>query len=292
MRAFFVASLLIVGSVFALPLHAEEEPLFVDPRALAAVDAFERTWQATKALTYRIVKTERLRNDKVVVEELAIKYQKPGRAYVRMVRPVKGREMIYDRTKNRKKLMVHNGQFPDLTLNLDIHGMLATNDQHHTIDNLGFDQALHVFRSALEEAKKHGYGERLEYSGETTFAGRPVHKVTMLTGKRPARSVEAREDESLFDFAARVGQDAYVIYVANPQIRSLHSELEGGESYVVPPYYAQRCESYHDKQTGMPLKQVMYSGKKLYESYEHYDLVLDAKLTDSDFDKDNPSYGF
>ena len=50
MRAFFVASLLIVGSVFALPLHAEEEPLFVDPRALAAVDAFERTWQATKAL--------------------------------------------------------------------------------------------------------------------------------------------------------------------------------------------------------------------------------------------------
>jgi hypothetical protein len=42
----------------------------------------------------------------------------------------------------------------------------------------------------------------------------------------------------------------------------------------------------------MPLKQVMYSGKKLYESYEHYDLVLDAKLTDSDFDAKNPSYGF
>jgi outer membrane lipoprotein-sorting protein len=292
MRAFFVASLLILGSLFTLPLLAEEEPLFVDPRALAAVDQFERTWHATRALTYRIVKSERLRSDKLVVEELAIKYQKPGRAYVRMVRPVKGREMIYDRTKNRKKLTVHNGQFPDLTLNLDIHGMLATNDQHHTIDNLGFDQALHVFRSALAEAQKHGYGERLEYAGDTSFAGRPVHKVVMLTGKRPARSVEAREDESLFDFAARVGQDAYVIYVANPQIRSLHSDLEGGESYLVPPYYAQRCESYHDKDTGMPLKQVMYSGKKLYESYEHYDLVLDAKLVDSDFDAKNPSYGF
>jgi outer membrane lipoprotein-sorting protein len=295
MRALLAVSLLSCALLFALPLGAEGaegEPLFVDPRALAAVDHFERTWKATKAVTYRIVKTERLRNDKVVVEELAVKYQKPGRVYVRVLRPVKGREMIYDRTKNRKKLNVHNGQFPDLTLNLDIRGMLATNDQHHTIDNLGFAQALHVFRKALDEAQKTGFGERLEYAGETTFAGKPVHKVMMLTGKRPARHEQAKEDESLFDFAERVEQDAYVIYMANPGIRSLHSELDGGESYLVPPYYAERCESFHDKETGMPLKQVMYTGKKLYESYEHYDLVLDPKLVESDFDPENPSYGF
>ena len=83
-----------------------------------------------------------------------------------------------------------------------------------------------------------------------------------------------------------------MIYVANPQIRSLHSELDGGESYVIPPYYAQRCESYHDKETGMPLRQVMYTNKKLYESYEHYDLELDPVLSESDFDEKNPSYGF
>src|SRR5688572_22674156 len=210
MRALLAVFLVCSGVLFALPLSASNEPLFVDPRALAAVDHFERTWRSIKAVTYRIVKTERLRSGKVVVEELAVKHQKPGRSYVRMLRPVNGREMIYDQKKNRKKLVVHNGQFPDLTLNLDIRGMLATNDQHHTIDNLGFEQALHVFRSALREATKQGFGERLEYAGETTFAGRPVHKVMMLTGKRPARNEQAKDDESLFEFAERVGQDAYV----------------------------------------------------------------------------------
>lgn len=292
MRAVFTLLFATLMCLVTLPLAAEGDPLFVDPRALAAVEHFERTWRAAKSATYRIVKKERMRSGELITEELAIKYQKPGRAYVRMIQPIAGREIIYDRTKNPKKLVVHNGQFPDLTLKLDIYGGLATKNQHHTIENLGFDQALTIFRKALEEAKREGHGERLEYAGEGTFAGRRVHKVVMRTGKRKAKRVTAREDESLFAFAERVGQDPYVIYMANQNIRSLHSELDEGESYVVPPYYAERCESWHDVETGMPLRQVMYNGDKLYESYEHYDIVLDAELTDRDFDPKNPAYNF
>jgi hypothetical protein len=203
MRTFaFLLALLLLGAS-ALPPAYADTALFEDPRALAAVEHFARTWAATKSAAYRIVKTERLRSGKTVVEELAVKYQKPGRVYVRMVRPIARREMIYDRTRDRKKLIVHNGQFPDLTLRLDIFGMLATADQHHTIDNLGFGQALAIFQSALEQARREGHGERLEYAGEGEFAGRKVHKVAMLTGRRPAREEVAR-DESLFEFARRV----------------------------------------------------------------------------------------
>jgi outer membrane lipoprotein-sorting protein len=292
MRTFpcLVAAALLVAA--AVPLAQADDPLFTDPRALAAVDHFARTWGAARSAAYRIVKTERLRSDKVVIEELAIKYQKPGRVYVRMVRPVANREMIFDRTRDKRKLVVHNGQFPDLTLRLDIRGMLATNDQHHTIDNLGFDQSLDVFQGALAEARREGHGERLEYAGEGVFAGRKVHKVVMLTGRKKARDEPAREDESLFEFARRVGQDPYVIYVANPDIRALHSDLDEGERYLVPAYYAERCESWHDQETGMPLRQAMYSRGKLYESYEHYDIKLDVPLAEQDFDPDNPSYGF
>jgi outer membrane lipoprotein-sorting protein len=293
-RAMALASLLAAAllTAVALPIVRADDPLFTDPRALAAVDHFARTWGAARSATYRIVKTERLRSDKVVIEELAIKYLKPGRVYVRMVRPVPNREMIYDRTRDKRKLVVHNGQFPDLTLRLDVRGMLATNDQHHTIEQLGFDQALLTFQTALAEARKEGHGERLEYAGEGVFAGRKVHKVAMLTGRKQAREEVAREDESLFDFARRVGQDPYVIYVQNPDIRALHSELDEGERYVVPAYYAERCESWHDQETGMPLRQAMYSRGKLYESYEHFDIQLDVPLTEKDFDPENPAYGF
>jgi hypothetical protein len=210
-----------------------------------------------------------------------------------MLRPIAGREILYDRVRDPRRLTVHNGQFPDLTLNLNINGMLATHDQHHTIEALGFDQAVQIFKDALAAAKKEPHGEWLQYGGERTFAGRAVDYVIMNAGKRPARKVAAEEDESLLAFAKRVGMDAYVIYAANPDIRSLTSELDGGEEYVVPAYYAKRCESWFDKQTGMPLKQTMYDDAgELYESYEHYDIALDAPLGEHDFAKDNPDYGF
>ncbi len=269
------------------------EGLKLDPEALAAIERFERTWQNAKRLTYRIVKSERLRKGKTVVEELHVKLRKPGQAYVRMARPIAGREILYDRVKTPRKLTVRNGQFPDLTLNLDVRGMLATSDQHHTIEALGFDQAVQIFRDALNAAKRAPHGEYLEYGGERTFAGRKVDYIVMNAGKRPARKEVARDDESLFDFAARVGMDAYVIYTANPNIRSLTSELSEGKSYTVPAYYAKRCESWFDRETGMPLKQTMFDEQgNLYENYEHYDIDLDANLTDLDFDRKNPAYGF
>lgn len=293
LRTCSAIALVTLGLVFSDMPAGASEGLTLDAPALAAVDRFESTWKAAKSATYRIIKTERLRKGKVVTEELAIKLRKPGNVYVRMVKPIAGREIIYDRVRNPKKLTVHNGAFPDLTLNLDVRGMLASHDQHHTIEALGFDQAVQIFRNALAAAKKAPHGEYLQYVGERTFAGRPVDYVIMNSGKRPARKEVALADESLFAFADRVGMDAYVIYTANPQIRSLTSELEEGDSYVVPAYYAQRCDSWFDKQTGMPLKQSMFDAKgTLYESYEHHDIKLDAKLTDADFDVKNPAYGF
>ena len=42
----------------------------------------------------------------------------------------------------------------------------------------------------------------------------------------------------------------------------------------------------------MPLRQVMYTQGKLYESYEHYDIKLDVPLIEQDLDPENPAYGF
>jgi hypothetical protein len=114
----------------------------------------------------------------------------------------------------------------------------------------------------------------------------------MLTGKRQRHQEVAHDDESLFAFAERVGADVYSIYRINPSIRSLSSDLDGGESYTIPAYYVDRCESWHDKETGMPLKQVIWNDGKLYESYENLDLKIDPPLSEADFDPANPAYGF
>jgi hypothetical protein len=272
---------------------APEDTLFLDPRSLAVIDRFEQTWNNAKTARYRIIKTERMRDGKVVTEELDVKLDKQKRVYLRMRRPIAGREILYDRSKDPHKFWVHPGHFPDVTLRLSIRGALATHDQHHTIESIGFDQALFVLRSAMKVARAAPRGERLEYWGKSQLHGRTVEHVAMLTGHRQARNEVANDDESLFAFAARVGADPYVILMANPSIRGLSSSLDEDQSYVVPPYYASKCESFHDVETGMPLLQRMYSADgKLYEQYEHHDIVLDAPLTDADFDPENPAYDF
>jgi outer membrane lipoprotein-sorting protein len=267
--------------------------LAVDPRALSVVDSFEAKWKATRTASYRLIKRERLRSGKVVVEELAVKLRRPGAVYLHMHSPHRGREVIYDARRDRARLTVHPGHFPDLTLRLNIQGALATIDQHHTIDDMGFDQVQTVLRWVRAAAEQKPMGERLEYAGEGEFDGRVVDKVVFVAGQRRARSEVARDNESVFAFADRVRADAYVIFCANPQIDDLDDVLEAGRAYRVPAYYARRIESWFDRETGLPLVQSMWDDEgELYERYEHYGMRVNVPFTDADFDPDNPAYGF
>ncbi len=294
MRLVTVAFVALLIALAARPVvRGASAPFVIDPQAMRVVERFEAAWRTAQSISFRDVKTERLRHGKVVTEELAVKYQRPGRVYLRTLRPQPGQEVIYDRARNTKRLTVHPGRFPDVTLSLDIEGLLATRDQHHTVASVGFDAALHILRSAIERARREPYGDHLAYAGSTTFDGHEVDRVVMHAGRHPGRKVVARADETLLSFARRVDMDAYVIYMANPQIRSLSSHLDGGQAYAVPAYYAPLSESWFDRDTGMPLKQVMWSADgSVYESYSHLDLVLNPTFSDTDFDPENPAYDF
>ena len=190
-------------------------------------------------------------------------------------------------------MIVHPGHFPDITLSLDIEGNLAAKNQHHTVAEVGFDETLRVLRADLALAQKEPRGERLEWLGARKFDGRAVEVVSLVAGSRPGRNEAARGHESLFAFARRVGMEPYVIFVANPSPSSLTSKLEAGREYAVPAYRASRTEYWFEVETGMLLKQIAWNAQnELYESYEHYEMRLNPQLTDADFDRDNPAYGF
>jgi len=286
----------VAGVWLALLLGPERvsgDGSMLDPRSVAAVERFAATWHAARTATYRDVKQERTRAGKLLLEELRIKFQRPGRAYFYMLRPVRGREIIYDTSRNRRELLVHPGSFPDLTLSIDIWGVLATRDQHHTMAEIGFDAVVEVLRADVERARTDPQGEQLQWSGARRFDGREVDVVTLLSGARPRREEPARDKESLFAFARRVGMEPYVIFTANPSVRSMASHLDPGRVYVVPAYRGSRIEYWFETKTGMLLKQVAWNEQaELYESYEHFDMKLDPPLTSADFDPDNPTYGF
>lgn len=268
------------------------QPATSDPSAEAALERFARAWGALRSATYRMVKQERLRDGRTVHEEVAVKLRKPFAVYLAARKPRVGQEVIYDVARDAGQLVVHPGRFPDLTLRLDIHGSLATKDQHHPITHAGFEYTLRNVQRAVATARASPRGERFEHRGTGTFAGRRVEIIVLHAGARPARRERARAGESLFAFADRVGADAYAIFYVNPSIDALAAELDGAE-YVVPAYYGQRIELKLGAEHGLPVQQSVWDAQgNLYERYEYLEMRVNPPLTDADFDPENPAYGF
>jgi outer membrane lipoprotein-sorting protein len=267
-------------------------PLQYDPKAEALLDRFASQWAATKTLTYRFVKTERMRDGKVIVEEARVKLRTPNTVYIGALKPHAGQEVIYDPKRDRRKLVVHPGTFPDVTVRLDIYGGTATKGQHHPVSHSGFDYTLRTIRSSVKAAKASPADERLEYRGPGKVNGRAVEIIALHAGTRGPRKAMAKDDESLFAFAERQGADPYLILVANPEIDALDDDLEERE-YVVPAYYGKTTELKLDAELGLPLEQTIWDAAgNVYERYEFFEMVMNPPLTDADFDPENPAYKF
>ncbi|MCC6808626.1 MAG: DUF1571 domain-containing protein [Deltaproteobacteria bacterium] len=265
----------------------------VDPKAKELLDQLQKSWNETKTATYRMKRMERMRNGKEIREEAAIKFRKPNEVYIGCINPCGGQEVIYSETKNPKQLRVHPGKFPDVTLWLDVHGDLTTKNQHHVIYHTDLGYALGVIRKAWKAMEADPQGEKAEYGGPVTRQGRQVELVRLLAGNRPPTRVEAKKGETFLDMGRRIGFDPYVIYSANPDVSSINSRLSGGQTYIVPAYYAEKTELLIDPKTGMLVEEKMWNGDgELYEQIEFFDMVPNAPLTDLDFDEKNPAYKF
>lgn len=265
----------------------------VDPRAEACVERFERTWSATRDVTYNMVKLERLKNGRTIREEIRIKFRKPKTLYVAQLKPATGQEAIYDPRRDPDELLAHPGRFPDFTVSLDIYGRYATKDQHHPVSHIDFGYTIAMIRRLIDGARVSPHGERVEFLGVERLDEREVERIRLVGGRAPWRREAAKDDESVFAFAERVGADPYVVYYNNPSIHRLTDELDEGRRYRVPPYYSPQLDLWFDRASGMlrKLEAVDYQGR-LYERFDYVKLRLNPRLTDRDFDPDNPAYDF
>ncbi|MEO1172197.1 MAG: DUF1571 domain-containing protein [Myxococcota bacterium] len=276
----------------AAPVSASDEP-GLDPRAEACVSRFEAAWSKVRTLRFNMVKRERLRNGRVIKEEIGVKLRRPKTLYVAQLRPRRGQEAIYDPARDRDEVLAHPGRFPDFTVSLDLYGSYATKDQHHPVDHIGYDYTLGVVRTLIGWAQSAKYGERFEYLGSVERDGEVLEHVRFVGGKAPWRHVTARDDESVFDLAKRVGADPYLIYYYNRSLDDYSDELDEGTSYRIPPYYSPSLDLWFSSRSQLLVRMEAkdYEGRR-YEDYRYTNMAVNPRLTDRDFDPDNPEYNF
>jgi hypothetical protein len=267
-----VAALWVIGTTLA-------------PSSDLLIARFREAWARVDTMTYRLHKVERMRDGEVIDEEIAVKLRKPLAVYAAAVKPRPGQEIIYDSSRDRHEFIVHPGHFPDVTLRLDIDGYLATRRQHHLISHLGLD---YILRSIL----RFGARGRVTYTGDSTLLGRPVRWLLFESAKTDKKLVVAKEEETLFAFAERVGMDAYYVFYNNKDIGDITDTLDA-KVYAVPPDYGARTELALDAETALPVQLTVWDAKgRMYERIELKEVVINPPLTELDFDPQNPAYDF
>ncbi len=246
---------------------------------------------AIQDYTMVMVKQERFGDELQPPQRLFLRWARPQRVYLRYFTPNPGREAIYDPGRSGADLIVHTGSFPDITLELDPYGDLATAGSHYPIPDVSLHTFARIMSRNLGLLAERGDG-RVEVAEETLWSRPVVH--LWFEMPRGGREVALREGETLWDLARRLGRDMYELLHANCHRGwDEADDPEPGDRVFVPTYYGSRGEVWLDAERMLPLKAVFWDHQgRLYERFEHHDLRLDQGVKPGDFDSRNPAYNF
>lgn len=275
--------------VFAAALHGLMAHPAIADEPMSLLEQMQQTTSRLSGYNVMQIKRERFGDKLSAPETLRIKYAR-GRVYLNIMSgPRKGAEAIYVPGWNSNKVRIHKGSFPDITLNLDPHGSLLMDDQHHPIEHAGFDHLVGTLMTNVRKAQQAGEGG-MRLLPEATVQQRPADVVEMTTPWRTRPHVVQAGDE-LWGLARRLGVDPYVLLHENGLRRP--GQVKAGMTLQVPAYYGTRTVLAIDRDTHLPSRLEVYDGKgRLYESYEWSQHDVKTTLSSADFDPQNPTYHF
>ena len=97
------------------------------------------------------------------------------------------------------------------------------------------------------------------------------------------------------------GEDVFSIagkkYLNEFKIKELnklkdYTSLKPGQKLLLPNTYARKTILYIDKNTSLPLVQIMYDELGLFEKYECHNLVMNPAFKKEEFSQNFPAYNF
>lgn len=240
-----------------------------------------------QCLKYSLKITERGKKGFNHYESSVKLVRKPRQLYIY----IKGIEVLWTQGTNDGKALVKPNSFPYINLNLDPMGNLMRQDQHHTINEMGFD----YFGSIIEYVILK-FGDKLEqgvkYDGEERYNNRPCHKVTINNKDFAQTTYTVGTSENLTSIARKLFVAEYMIVEMNPKLKDYFDILKPGQVIKVPNYYAKTVILYIDQFYHLPIGVKVYDDKGLFEEYNYHFLQVNPKFDENEFTRDFKEYKF
>jgi len=274
------ACLLLVG--FSCLLHAQK-----DLSCKEIIFKMTKSIDEVQSLKYNLKITERGKKGYNHYESSVKLNRKPRQIYLY----IKGIELLWKQGWNNGKAYVKPNSFPYVNLSLDPQGSLMRQDQHHTINEMGFDYFGSIIEyTAVKQMDKFDQYFRLE--GEERYNNRPCYKVTINNKEFGFTTYTVGKNESLTSIARKLHVSEYMIVENNPKLSDYFDILKEGQQIKVPTWYAKDVVIYIDQFYFLPVGVKVSDDKGLYEQYDYFFLQVNPKIAEEEFTKDYKDYHF
>lgn len=221
--------------------------------------------------------------------ESAVKFNKnPRQIYLY----IKGIEVLYLEGKNNNKALVNPGGFPYITLNLDPMGDLMRQDQHHTLNEMGYDYFSSVIQQTLKKVDRDHFDEYFKLLGEEKVNNRFCYKIIVNNKDFAYKDYTVQPGESITSIARKFYVSEYMILERNPKFKDYFDPLKKGQIIKVPNSYCRSVVLYIDKFYFVPISVRVIDDKGLFEEYNYHFLQVNPKFEDGEFTRTYKDYKF
>lgn len=278
------AHILVVFTLLSLSGLGQTKEVY-DAKTIAT--KMVKAIKEVQGLKYNLKITERGRKGYNYYESAVKLNRKPRKLYIY----IKGIEVLWTTGTNNGKALVKPNSFPYFNLNLDPMGTLMRQDQHHTINEMGFDYFGGIIEYCAEKL-----GDKVDqyfYSeGEERYNNRPCYKLVINNKDFAYTTYTVGEGESITSIARKLFVSEYMIVELNPKFKDYFDILNKGQVIKVPNWYAKNVIMYIDQLYFLPIGVKVYDDKSLFEEYNYFFLQVNPKFEENEFTRDFKGYKF
>ncbi|MBK9284568.1 MAG: DUF1571 domain-containing protein [Sphingobacteriaceae bacterium] len=283
----FKFRLCLYGALMLLGINMSIAQIKQDLDCKSVLEKALKSIDEVKSLKYHLRITERGKKGYNFYES-SVKFQKnPRKIYLY----IKGIEVLWVKGTNRGKALVKPNSFPYINLNLDPMGSLMRQDQHHTLNEMGYDYFATIIDHTIKDIGDK-FDNVFSLGEEERINNRNCYKIQINNKEFGYTTYTVGENESITSIARKFFISEYMILEKNPKFNDYFDILKKGQVINIPNSYGKLVTIYIDKLYFLPISVKVIDDKGLYEEYNYHFLQVNPTFNDTEFTKDYHEYKF
>ncbi len=243
-----------------------------------------------QTVSYDMTSHERIGN-RVEIRNSKFKIQvSPKKLY--MKNQDSGVELLYVAGWNNNMPFINPNGFPFVNLSFGLNSPRVRADGHHPITHAGFSYLYAQVKNTekLLAAKGKKLEDIIKIAGNFTWNGRSCTKLILENNDFQFVTYTCTQSESLLSLCERINVSEYMVMEKNKL--GYGANVSKGMTISVPNAFAKKVELFIDNVNGLPIYEIVYDEKGVFEKYEFKNLKVNPPFNSAEFTTNYAGYGF